>query len=342
MYKVLIQFDDRYFIRAFSNYVSLNCADIEFICFTKAETALDYIKNEKKRIDVYIGERTLLAQIESGAKAIASDETSYIDPNEVKINIYQAGKAILSDIRSVLSTSRGESVGKGQCKVVAVFSCQGGSGKSTLAYALALAAVRDGKQAIYLNLELYPHFGQMYDVQFETQMDDLLFAIKDGRDVMPVVLEALERNAEGVMVLPPFHNVEDLLSLTQEEVKKLLHTLSASAGTDYLIVDLPSGWQGLNHYAVMECSTLLQVYEDTRKGRMILSKAEDELYQGENGVKGIVITVLNKCKGNSGEDGIDEKIPFSEGLYKENLIADVLERNPAFYQGCLGLLRKIG
>ena len=347
MIRILLQSDDGYFVNAFSNYASLHCANIEFVSFTTAQKALAYLSTAQLRLDAVLATREVLDHLPpdtASMRLLVSDRTLYADTKNIQINIYQAGSAIISDIKNALALS-GERMfgtlnGRG-VRVVAVHSVQGGSGKSVLSYALAALAARGGKQALYLSLDPFPALGQLYEHTFTHAMDDLLFALKGTRDLAPVVLDTMERNADNVLVLPPFHFAGDLLSLTQENFEKLLEVLVEKTDLEYVFLDLPVGFQELNLWALEQSSCVLQVYTDDAAGRERLRRVQQDVYFKNLPIRASVLTVLTQCRQRDAEEGIAIKIPKSESLLQGRRVTDVQERNPAFLKSCADLLRQI-
>lgn len=346
MIRILLQSDEPYFVKAFSNYASTNCRNMEFICFSTPEKALEYLSRSFLRFDAVLATPSLLEQI-SSSKTVCmqtSDHTSYTDPEAIQINIYQSGPAIISDIRNALVLCGHSVLGAGkdrQVHVVASYSTQGGSGKTVVSYALAAAAARRGKQALYLNLEPFPAFAQLYEQDFKNPMDDLLFALKSGRDAAPVVLDTMVRNSDHVMVMPPFSFAGDLLSLTEDQVNAFLDVLIEKTDLDYIFIDLSVGFQPINLWVMAACTTMLQIYTDDEVGREHMNRAASDVYFKNLPIQGAVLTVLNRCKTKKTEEEIAGRIPNSDSLQMGRQVSDVQERNPAFLKSCMDLLEKI-
>lgn len=343
MIRMLLQCEDAYFVNAFSNYASLNCPTIEFVCFTTVDRAREYLAGSSLRLDAVLGSQELLDQVNrpKTARFLVSDQTVYSDEEAIRINIYQSGTAIISDIKSALALSGGDlfRTGGRNVHVVAGYSVQGGSGKSVLSYALAAAAARAGKQALYISLDPFPALGQLYEHNFSSSIDDLLFALKGSRDLAPVVLDTLERNMDQVMVLPPFHFAGDLLSLTQEELERLIRVLVEKTDLEYIFIDLPTGLQPMNLWVLEQCTTVMQVYTDDMAGRERMLRVDQDVYFKNLPIHGQILTVLNQSRQKTPEEGIDMKIPRSESLQQGRRVADVQERNPAFLKSCTDLLQ---
>lgn len=345
MIRILLQCQDSYFVGVFSNYVSANCPELEFICYTNEEKAEDFIRQSGRKLDAVMAGEDFLARLapSDAIRMRLADRTRFSGQDEVEINIYQPGGAILADIKSALSLKKGylkTAAGRTVQNVAALFSYQGGSGKTVLGYGLALAAVKEGRQALYLNLEPVPYTGQLYRHTFRSTMDDLLFALKDGRELAPVMMDTVERDEAGVMVLPPFHSIGDLLSLTEEDVERILQVLIENAGADYLFVDLPCGLQPLNGWVLRACTTILQVYSDDPAGRGRMKLAQQDDYWQDQPIQGMALPVLNKCRTRPGEAGVS-CIPYSESLQQGCPVGEVQDRNPAFFDSCKALLQKI-
>ena len=345
MIRIVLQSEDLYFLQAFSDYASAHCPSIEFVCFSSKEKALQYLEKPPLRVDALLAPSELLdetAHLRVTRLAIA-ERTSFVPQDRMSINIYQSGPAIISDIKNALAAT-GEhffSAPGGGVQVVAGYSVEGGSGKTTVSYALAATAVRQGRQALYVNLEPFPAYGQLYDHKFNRSMDDILFALKSGRDLAPVLLDTMERNEDNVMVLPPFSFAGDLLSLTKENLAAFVKVLTEKTNLDYVFIDLPTGFQPVNLWALEQCTCILLVYSDTPSGREHREKAQNDLYFKNLPLHGGILTLLNHCRQKAPEEGVAGKFPVSESLQQGRRIGDVLDRNPAFLKSCIDLLVRI-
>lgn len=346
MIRILLQCDDNYFVRAFNGFASTSCQDMEFVCFTELEKAVEHLKTTKSRYSAVIGSPELLAQVsdERVVRMMVSEQTVFSDPEAMRLNIYQPGQVIITDIKNALRLQKGHGTGsgaQGKAYIVSCFSPQGGSGKSTVSYALALAAAQRGKNALYLNFEPIPCYDQLEGHEFTKELDELLFAVKDNRPLERIAADTVERAKSGVLLLPAFHSAGDLLSLTEKQLDAVLRALIEAEDVDYVFIDLPAGFHPLNLWAIEQSAYVLQVFADNKPGRRRIKRCQEDPYYQDLPILGTALTVLNCCTTKEPEDGIDAKIPESRSLRQGSTVVEVQERNPEFLASCMKLLDKI-
>ncbi|MBD5101234.1 MAG: hypothetical protein HDT27_00780 [Subdoligranulum sp.] len=346
MIRVLLQCDDAYFVRAFNGFASTYCRDMEFECFTDPQKARDSLAAKASSFDAVLGTQEFLSSVnpKNAIKLQAAEKTVYSDADGMSINIYQSGPVIISDLKNAMRLQGKAGLGPndgGGKYIVSCFSAQGGGGKTTVCYALALAAARKGKNALYINFEPFPYEGQLEEHTFTASVDDLLFALKDERPLSLIAADTVERSRAGVLRLPPFHSAGDLLSLSREQIGVFLQALIEANELDYAFIDLPAGFQALNLWVMEESTHVLQVYSDNAPGRGRIGLLSQDPYYQNLPIRGSSLLVLNQCADKNEEDGIDGKIPYSHSLQSGIPIAEVQEKNPSFLESCMKLLEKI-
>ncbi|MDY6307013.1 MAG: hypothetical protein SPL71_02995 [Oribacterium sp.] len=283
-----------------------------------------------------------LSRLGGGIKSrllVISDQSQFRDPDHSTINIYQSANSIIADIKASIA-HEGNAIA-GDVKVVALASVQGGSGKSTIAYALAIACVRAGKQAMFLNLEEIPSIAQFYKHEFKNSIDNLIYEIQEGNDFGPVLTDTLERDENGVLVLPPFHSVEDLLSLSEADISRLLDAIAENGIADFIFVDLPNGFHKISDIVEKRATTVLHIFSDTMQGREKLSRMTSDNYFIGSAYPGASFVVLNRAQSADSEAGIDLKFPNSNSLQRGDMVANVEDKNPMFLKSCMNLMEML-
>ena len=341
MIRAFLYCDDAYFVNAFSGYVTKNSRDLSFYCFSDLEKARSFYQMTKIGFNVLICEKTFfdLTKVRENKILLVSDKSSFADTQEKTINIFQPAPSIIADIKAALSLT--EQINSAKTRIVPVISVQGGSGRSTIAYALAVTAVRNGRQAMYFNLEEVPSTVQLYKHQFHSEIDNLIYKLQEGADIAPILLETMERDENGVQILPPFHSLEDMLSLSDENIEELLEVIDKKASIDYLFLDVPSGFHRIAEAVMKRAGVILQVFGDTPQGREKLEKINQDGYMINLSVGGALLTVLNRAASKEREVGIDAKLPHSNSLQNGEMVAKVLDKNPSYFKSCCLLLELI-
>lgn len=340
--RIFLQCYDEYFVSRFSDYVSHNCMDINFFCFSDIEKAVETYNAMGGNFSAVICEKDFLQRINiKKSKVIIVEEySSFLDPLAYTINIYQSTPAIVADLKSALSLDK-ESGIISDTSIVAMFSTQGGSGKTTIAYSAALAATGQGYRTVYLNFEEVSSENQMHSHVYKGQVEKLIYKLNENADISSVLLETLEADENGVYTLPPFRSVEDVLSLSKKSIEYLIDSLVRTGNAKYIFVDLPTGFHSITMNVLEYATSIVQVYGDTLQGREKLKRTMEDIYYTSLPLNGKRITVLNSAKTPDDEPGIDVKFPISNSLREGKMISEIEEKNPLYLGRCNRLLEII-
>ena len=350
MITVLLQNDDEFFIKNFSDFVATSIKDIQFLCYTDIDKAIKELEDSKIHIVAAIGNDDFIDRVNKSdkidskiVKLLTSNETLIKKDDITKVNIYQNGKSFVSDVRTAISSITGNGLGQINGRyIVSFFSVQGGCGKSTLAYALAMVAVSSGKQAMYINLEPSAYVDRFYKPLDPKGLNDLLYNLRDGRkDVQEQILNTRKRDENGVWVLPPFENISELYKLERKQLEVLITNLHEKVDVDYVFIDLPAGYHEMNLWVMTRSNVIIHTATNIAGGENRLEKTLQDIYYKNIEFAGKTITVINKRNDNPIRSVVDMTIPFSNSLSKDVKVLDVLKTNPGYYKAIKELLDNI-
>lgn len=350
MFTVLLQNDDEFFIKNFSDFVATSIKDIQFLCYTDIDKAIKELEDSKIHIVAAIGTENFIERINTSdkidskiVKLLTSNETIIKKDDISKLNIYQNGKSFVSDVRTAISSITGNGLGQVNGRyVVSFFSVQGGCGKSTLAYALAMVAVSSGKQAMYINFEPSGYVDRFYSPLDPKGLNDLLYNLRDGRkDVQEQILNTRKRDENGVWVLPPFENISELYKLERKQLEVLITNLHEKVDVDYIFIDLPSGYQDINLWVMTKSNVIIHTATNVAGGEKRLEKTLQDIYYKNIEFAGKTITVINKKSEAPIRAVVDMTIPYSNSLSKDVKLIEVLKTNPGYYKAIKELLDNI-
>lgn len=350
MFTVLLQNDDEFFIKNFNDFVATSIKDIQFLCYTDVDKALKELEDSKIHIVAAIGNDQFIDKVNASGKVdskivklLTSNETLIKKDSISQVNIYQNGRAFVSDVRTAISSITGNGLGQVNGRyVVSFFSVQGGCGKSTLAYALSMVAVSQGKQAMYISFEPSPYLDRFYTPMEAKGLNDLLYNLRDGRkDVQEQILNTRKRDENGVWVLPPFENISELYKLEKKQLEVLISNLHEKVDVDYVFIDLPAGYHEMNMWVMTMSNVIIHTATNLAGGENRLEKTLQDVYYKNIEFAGKTITVINKRIDNPTRAVVDMTIPFSNSLSKDVKVLDVLKTNPGYYKAIKELLDNI-
>lgn len=335
--RVLIYSGDPYFLNCFSNYM-METGSAGFDCrfVSDAAQAAEYLRGQET--DIVLADESFFGGnvCPDGVLRLCISNRTQADEGGGchELNIYQRGRDILADMEKLLGIAKGAApagVRKGM-KVAVFYSPQGGTGKTTLAYACAMLCARS-QTSVYLNLEEFGCTEHLYRGAFQAGMEEVLEAIKDGRDAAAVLSNAMVKEERNVTVLPVFRNYRDYADMTADETMVLLEGLRKVNGAGCLFVDISGGMTEKNRRLLEQCDVSFWVFDDSAAGRGKLRRIREDRSIQREAFFGRSVFVVNKCRARE-EDDSALRLPFSESLSKDKPIELVLSGNQDFYRGC--------
>ncbi|MGO4543592.1 hypothetical protein AB4Z29_02155 [Paenibacillus sp. 2TAB23] len=279
-YQLGVAVSDTEYLRRLADYIrdSKYSEHWQITAFTHAEACKRYM-GQGYKLDMLIAQPVLLAEIKPvlpRLTVIALVLTFGESTEEHELQQYQPLPRLLqrmSEIhaRSTVLSAQAPTIEDraGGTQVLAVYSASGGTGKTGLALHIAHAASMHRFRAFYLNLErwnsseswLGPNRGEEFQKQEarkEEGLSELLYCIKtQSGQAGKWLLEHRKRDALlGADYLALCTNLEDRLTLSEEDTAWLLEAISASGQYDLIIVDMDSDLDG-THMSVFEKSNLV-------------------------------------------------------------------------------------
>ena len=343
--QVVLCSENHYFLECFSSYI-IGKKEVEFdISFYSDFDSVSQHVNEKE-IEVFIADEQLLKEIEIPKDIVGiaiSDRTKVnFEGDYSELNIYQRGVDILSDIQKILSTLRGKGITeteKGQ-KVISFSSIQGGAGKTTLAYLCAMLCAKE-KRSMYCNLEEFAYTDHLYQMQFDTKMEEIMFALKDKRDISTSIINIMKRNKDNVLVIPTIENFGDLQSMTEEDTIAFIQALKNNNDVEYIFLDVPNGFGKQNEKIFELCDYNFFVFADDAVGRGKLEHLKNDQSMQEKKYYQELFFIINKSR-KKNQDKKCFSIPFSESLFQGVDLEQVVSGKQDFYTSCKEILQFIG
>lgn len=342
--KIFIFHTDDYFLKVFSRYLSKENLEYDLTSYSDEEEAEKHLT--KETYDLILCELGHLRTMEEEAVYVAlTMHTVY--PGEDKkasLNIFQKASKVREDLDYMLQVLKGRKTEerKNGMLLLPFFSTEGGAGKTTLAYLTAVECAKQGK-TLYMNLEPLAVTDHLYSVGTQAQMESILMAFDNNKEeTASVILNAIEKNEDGVYVLPTLNNIGDYLELSASLVLQMLSAISTMTGIEKIILDLPGSFSSFTEEILKESKAIVWVYNAGMLGRKKLEKIQKDPYLKSQGILSKSIYVLNRCEVKNDGEECHAAFPVSKTLTTAKHISKILEVNQAFVTGCQNIVKKAG
>ncbi len=243
---VILEKDSNYLNRIVSVFNTKYADKLEIYSFTDKEMAL--ITLDSSRIDVLIASDSFDINVEALPKrcgfAYFVDAVDVDSINDQRaICKFQKADLIYKQILSIYSENSshvtGLKLGDDHTKVVAFTSPCGGVGTSSLAAAFAVRMAKQGKKALYLNIEKYGSSDVFFAGEGQFDMTDIIFFLQSKKANLAMKLESyVKQDHTGVYFYSQAKFALDMMELGKEEISRLISELRLSGIYDYIVVDM--------------------------------------------------------------------------------------------------------
>jgi cellulose biosynthesis protein BcsQ len=241
--------------------------------FTKCEKLTQFV--EKNKVSILLTDDICFKKnarnINSEITVILTEKPEFeTTPNVYEINILQPVDEI---VRELLKTVAKTDIPVAQNpllpngKIYSFFSPVGRSLKTTLAIA-ASQILSDKEKTIYINLEPDSGFSVLFGQNFDTDLSDLIFYLRDDEGKKSsLMIQSSICNSQGVSFIPPVVNPEDLFQISCDEIINLFILLQKT-GFRNIIVDMGTLIPGFEKIL----STSEMIYMPVRKDSISSAK----------------------------------------------------------------------
>ncbi|MDD3339732.1 MAG: hypothetical protein PHS82_12855 [Lachnospiraceae bacterium] len=161
---------------------------------------------------------------------------------------YQSSDAVIREVMACYgaeTTERPASVLlKKETKIVAVYSPIGRCLKTSFALTMGQLLAKE-RATLYLNLEEYAGFEDLFHTTYERNLSDILYYIRQENTNLIHKLNSMVQTVNNLDYLPPVLSPEDIRSTTYDEWTLLLDTLRHCSNYETIIIDMGDGVDGL-------------------------------------------------------------------------------------------------
>lgn len=282
----ILDHDANYLNKLVSVLGSTYMDKIQVYSFTEKEVALDTVA--KSRIDVFLATDEFALKkeeipkgcgfayfVESKEMAVVNEEKAICKFQKVDL-IYKDILSIYAENAANFSDMGGELEGKTTIQVFT--SASGGTGSSSVAAAYAINQARRGRKPLYLNLEVVGNSNSFFRAEGNGSLSDVLYAIKSKKANLSLLLESnVKCDARGVYFYDSCKVACDLLEMTKEDLKCLLHELRKVEIYDCIVLDLDFALNEFVLEAFSQAKSIIFVNDGSQISNAKLLKAMEAL-----------------------------------------------------------------
>lgn len=124
-------------------------------------------------------------------------------------------------------------------RLIGIYSPVGRTQKTSFALALG-EILAETKQVLYLNLEEYSGFEELFDTHYRTDITDLIYFARQKEDNLVYKLNSVIQSFHGLQYIPPAFFSADLRDVTGEEWLSFLEEIRTYCEYDVILLDLGS------------------------------------------------------------------------------------------------------
>lgn len=242
--------------------------------YTDKDKFLEYIKGQRPEACVVsedlLQQTSFREEVEQNTEVLLALQEEKENVLENGLYRYQSADLLAQQICSSANlkqhqNTNGGSIGK--TGLIGIYTPIGRCLQTS--FALVLGQMLASKyRVLYLNFEAYSGFTQMMQKNFNADMADLLYFLKNLSHDFSQQFTSMKQTINGLDYIPPAFSYMDISNVLPGEWEHFLSVLGECGEYDYIILDLTDYVQGL--YQILRlCS---HVYTITRNDGMALAK----------------------------------------------------------------------
>lgn len=220
----------------------------EIQAFTTAESLLAYGKENHIEL-LLISDKAMRKEIrELGiGKIIILSEG--VHPPELdqysSVYKYQSSSNVIREVMACYGEEKALNpvvfpVLKKTMEIIGVYSPLGRCLKTSFALALGQILAKD-KAVLYLNLEEYSGFEELFGKKFPTNLSDLFYYVRQGNENLIHRMNGMIQTVNNLDFVPPVRAPSDIRTVCWEDWERLLQEITLHSSYEVLVLDIGSG-----------------------------------------------------------------------------------------------------
>lgn len=160
------------------------------------------------------------------------------------VSKYQSSDSVIREVMAVYAAETREAkpmpAMKKEAKVIGVYSPVGRCQKTSFALILGQLLAKE-KAALYLNLESYAGFEQLFEISYDRTLSDLVYYLRKDSQNLLHRLGGMTQTMYNLDYIPPVPFPQDIANVTLDEWMKILNLIRQDSPYEAVILDLGDG-----------------------------------------------------------------------------------------------------
>lgn len=225
----------------------------EVQAFTSAEVLCDYAKTQPIEI-LLISDKAMceaVKQLKMSRLIVLTEGVHHPELDHYpSIYKYQSSDQVIREVMDCYSAEKaaheGITVLKKDTYVIGVYSPIGRAQKTSFALTMGQILARE-RAVLYINLESYAGFEQIFEETYERTLSDLLYFVRQENTNVIHRLNGMVRSIQNLDYMPPALSPMDIQCTASQEWITLFEEIVRNSNYEVLILDLGDGVQELFH-----------------------------------------------------------------------------------------------
>jgi len=279
---------DGLYAESLANFLSLySHQKFQVCCFTRLSGLIEFLSGDNRKADILLISSDLFTD---SIKLDRVNTVIVLTKGKINgkvngfysINKYQNADVIANEIISIFSEGDKHNIlpvlGRKRTKIIAVYSPIGSSGKTCIAASSSIQSAQRGMTVLYLNFENVQTTSLLFSTNYEVNLSDLLYHMKDKDSKLQLKIEGarcIDPETRIHYFVPP-DRLTELDEITPDEIKRFIKELKAMGQYDLVFLDMSSSFNMFNIALLEECDQIfyisLQDSVSRLKSRMVLDE----------------------------------------------------------------------
>lgn len=243
--------DEKYLLKMQEYLIEKRIGTFDIEVFTSVDKAAK--RSQEEHMEILLVDEELYHQ---DIKNVIATHIFILQENEVVtsgefqgIDKYQSTESLIKEIFGYISNNDINSnkyiTGCTRTNLICFYTPGQKEYQSSYAMERAMEDSVNGKKVLYIDLKEYSSVASIWDYNYDTDVSDLIYYALSHPNKLFYRIEGIKRTYNGVDIIPPPNNYEDIIGIEKDEWLKIIDLLISIGKYDEIFLDMSEICRGL-------------------------------------------------------------------------------------------------